>query len=295
MSRPNLVRARRPRDDRQTAQETTRETSDPPARARVSHALARAWLSFGRRHAVREVIVPGEAVDDVRREMERYQWYHTLELGEGLVTPGQYDHRSVLRHYGLPTGSTASPSSTWVRPRGSSPSSSKAGRGAGRDGGAPRLERARRGRPTSSPASAPSTTARPSPTSTARSSSRSGPGARGWSGSSATSTTSGRARSGRSTSCSAVPPHPPDRPRARARRPALVTREWRSWRPSSTDGRRTPRALFYGASDNSVGDRPASSAGSSVPASAGSSAWPVRARQPRRVLRSPHAVVRAYP
>jgi tRNA (mo5U34)-methyltransferase len=34
--------------------------------------------------------------------MERYQWYHTLELGEGLVTPGQYDHRSVLRHYGLP-------------------------------------------------------------------------------------------------------------------------------------------------------------------------------------------------
>jgi tRNA (mo5U34)-methyltransferase len=30
------------------------------------------------------------------------QWYHTIDLGNGLVTPGQYDHRPYLHHYGLP-------------------------------------------------------------------------------------------------------------------------------------------------------------------------------------------------
>lgn len=29
-------------------------------------------------------------------------WYHTLELPGGIVTPGLYDHRPLLRHYGLP-------------------------------------------------------------------------------------------------------------------------------------------------------------------------------------------------
>jgi tRNA (mo5U34)-methyltransferase len=36
-------------------------------------------------------------------EVERYPWYHTLELGEGVVTTGMFDHRPVLRHYPLPT------------------------------------------------------------------------------------------------------------------------------------------------------------------------------------------------
>jgi tRNA (mo5U34)-methyltransferase len=35
-------------------------------------------------------------------EVERYPWYHTLELGEGVVTAGMFDHRPVLRHYPLP-------------------------------------------------------------------------------------------------------------------------------------------------------------------------------------------------
>ncbi|WP_198157713.1 class I SAM-dependent methyltransferase [Methylobacterium nodulans] len=32
----------------------------------------------------------------------RINWYHTLDLGEGLVTPGFYDHRGILPLYGLP-------------------------------------------------------------------------------------------------------------------------------------------------------------------------------------------------
>jgi tRNA (mo5U34)-methyltransferase len=45
--------------------------------------------------------------DDDRRaklddEMRRYKWYHTVDLGNGLVTPGEYDHRPILGHYGLP-------------------------------------------------------------------------------------------------------------------------------------------------------------------------------------------------
>jgi tRNA (mo5U34)-methyltransferase len=30
------------------------------------------------------------------------QWYHTIELPYGLVTPGHFDHRPVLEHYHLP-------------------------------------------------------------------------------------------------------------------------------------------------------------------------------------------------
>ncbi len=29
-------------------------------------------------------------------------WYHTMNLGSGIVTPGAYDHRPYLHHYGLP-------------------------------------------------------------------------------------------------------------------------------------------------------------------------------------------------
>jgi tRNA (mo5U34)-methyltransferase len=35
-------------------------------------------------------------------EIEAYPWYHTLELGEGVVTPGMFDHRPVLASYPLP-------------------------------------------------------------------------------------------------------------------------------------------------------------------------------------------------
>ncbi|MDQ6910196.1 MAG: class I SAM-dependent methyltransferase [Actinomycetota bacterium] len=29
-------------------------------------------------------------------------WYHTIELPEGVVTPGSYDHRRLVPHYGIP-------------------------------------------------------------------------------------------------------------------------------------------------------------------------------------------------
>ena len=35
-------------------------------------------------------------------EVADYPWYHTLELGDGIVTAGMFDHRPVLRHYPLP-------------------------------------------------------------------------------------------------------------------------------------------------------------------------------------------------
>lgn len=38
----------------------------------------------------------------LRAEVERYRWYHTLELGDGVVTPGMFDHRPVLDRYPIP-------------------------------------------------------------------------------------------------------------------------------------------------------------------------------------------------
>ena len=38
----------------------------------------------------------------LKREVERYPWYHTLDLGGGVVTAGMFDHRPVLHHYPIP-------------------------------------------------------------------------------------------------------------------------------------------------------------------------------------------------
>jgi tRNA (mo5U34)-methyltransferase len=38
----------------------------------------------------------------LRAEVERYPWYHTLELGDGVVTRGLFDHRPVLDRYPIP-------------------------------------------------------------------------------------------------------------------------------------------------------------------------------------------------
>jgi tRNA (mo5U34)-methyltransferase len=37
-----------------------------------------------------------------RRRMAEFAWYHTVDLGDGITTPGQYDHRALVGHYGLP-------------------------------------------------------------------------------------------------------------------------------------------------------------------------------------------------
>lgn len=35
--------------------------------------------------------------------LEHYYWYHAVDLGDGLVTPGDYDYRSQIDAFGLPT------------------------------------------------------------------------------------------------------------------------------------------------------------------------------------------------
>jgi tRNA (mo5U34)-methyltransferase len=35
-------------------------------------------------------------------EVGRYGWYHTIALGDGVVTPGMFDHRAVLDRYLIP-------------------------------------------------------------------------------------------------------------------------------------------------------------------------------------------------
>lgn len=43
-----------------------------------------------------------EPTDELRQEVEQQQWYHTLELAPGVVTPGWFDTRSVAETVQLP-------------------------------------------------------------------------------------------------------------------------------------------------------------------------------------------------
>jgi tRNA (mo5U34)-methyltransferase len=43
-----------------------------------------------------------DEMSNLRAEVERHSWYHTLELGDGVVTDGMFDHRPVLDRYPLP-------------------------------------------------------------------------------------------------------------------------------------------------------------------------------------------------
>lgn len=45
--------------------------------------------------------VPGPAAD-LRRRIATVPWYHAIDLGHGVVTPGVFDHRPLLPRYGLP-------------------------------------------------------------------------------------------------------------------------------------------------------------------------------------------------
>lgn len=40
--------------------------------------------------------------DELSQLIRSVSWYHTIELPNGAVTPGQFDHRALLPHYGLP-------------------------------------------------------------------------------------------------------------------------------------------------------------------------------------------------
>jgi tRNA (mo5U34)-methyltransferase len=39
---------------------------------------------------------------ELREEVVRYPWYHTLDLGDGIVTNGMFDHRALEHNYMLP-------------------------------------------------------------------------------------------------------------------------------------------------------------------------------------------------
>ncbi len=42
----------------------------------------------------------------LQTEVERYPWYHTLDLGNGVLTDGMFDHRPHMRHYPIPADLT---------------------------------------------------------------------------------------------------------------------------------------------------------------------------------------------
>jgi tRNA (mo5U34)-methyltransferase len=48
--------------------------------------------------------MPAESLsaDQLRAEVEKYPWYHTLDLGNGVVTPGMFDHTPHLGRYPIP-------------------------------------------------------------------------------------------------------------------------------------------------------------------------------------------------
>ena len=41
-------------------------------------------------------------MSDLGEEVRRYPWYHTLDLGSGVVTAGMFDHRGSEDRYGIP-------------------------------------------------------------------------------------------------------------------------------------------------------------------------------------------------
>src|SRR3954469_25661765 len=49
---------------------------------------------------------PPASAADLQAEVERYPWYHTLELGDGVVTKGMFDHRPHMHHYPIPADLT---------------------------------------------------------------------------------------------------------------------------------------------------------------------------------------------
>ncbi len=43
-----------------------------------------------------------ETESELRSVIQGLEWYHTIDLGNGLVTPGHYDHRPYLEYYQIP-------------------------------------------------------------------------------------------------------------------------------------------------------------------------------------------------
>ena len=45
---------------------------------------------------------PANAKEALQRRVDAITWYHTLDLGDGVVTPGRFDHNPILDLYRLP-------------------------------------------------------------------------------------------------------------------------------------------------------------------------------------------------
>jgi SAM-dependent methyltransferase len=59
--------------------------------AAIAHDFMRQTEAFNRR--VRELGLP---------DISRYYWYHTIDLGDGLITPGLYDYRETVSAFQFP-------------------------------------------------------------------------------------------------------------------------------------------------------------------------------------------------
>jgi len=40
--------------------------------------------------------------DEIRRRVSEFDWYHRIDLGDGIVTPGVYDLAPIMENYGIP-------------------------------------------------------------------------------------------------------------------------------------------------------------------------------------------------
>jgi tRNA (mo5U34)-methyltransferase len=53
-------------------------------------------------NARREAFLRRVKAEGLPAEIERYFWYHAIDLGDGLVTPGMFDYRSEWAQFALP-------------------------------------------------------------------------------------------------------------------------------------------------------------------------------------------------
>ncbi len=47
-------------------------------------------------------MIKADPKEETKRLVQSLSWYHTIDLGNDIVTPGYYDHRPYLPFYGLP-------------------------------------------------------------------------------------------------------------------------------------------------------------------------------------------------
>jgi SAM-dependent methyltransferase len=53
-------------------------------------------------NARREAFLQHVEAEGLPTELQRYFWYHTIDLGNGFVTPGIFDYRAEWAHFALP-------------------------------------------------------------------------------------------------------------------------------------------------------------------------------------------------